>query len=127
MPVDSIRRQATGLAHPRAYGNYPRILGKYVRDEKVIPLEDAVRKMTSAVATPPLDSRPRPARARDSPPTSSSSIRLTIADRATFEHPHQLSTGVRHVLVNGVLVVKDGVHTGALPGRALRGPGWNAR
>ncbi|MGH7467219.1 MAG: N-acyl-D-amino-acid deacylase family protein [Longimicrobiales bacterium] len=114
---------ARGLTHPRAYGTYPRILGKYVRDEQVVPLEDAIRKMTSAVAT--RLSVPDRGILRDRffaditifDPT-------TIADRATFEQPHQISVGVKHVLVNGTLVVKDGKHTNAKPGRALRGPGY---
>jgi dihydroorotase/N-acyl-D-amino-acid deacylase len=112
-----------GLVHPRAYGTYPRIVGKYVRDEGVLTLEDAVRKATSAVATR-LSIQDRgilregffadvvvfdPAR---------------IADQATFEQPHQLSAGVRDVFVNGVAVVRDGRHTGAKPGRVVRGPGY---
>jgi N-acyl-D-amino-acid deacylase len=116
---DSVR----ALVHPRTFGNYPRILGKYVRDEKVIPLEDAIRKMTSAVATR-LSIHDRgllkPGMYADVvvfDPT-------TIADRATYEQPKQLSVGVRDVWVNGVQVLRDGKHTGATPGRALRGPGY---
>jgi N-acyl-D-amino-acid deacylase len=114
---------ARGLTHPRAYGTYTRILGKYVRDEKVIPLEDAVRKMTSAVATRLLV--PDRGILREG---MFADITIfdpaTIADRATFEQPHQISVGVKHVIVNGVPVVRDGVHTNAKPGRALRGPGY---
>jgi N-acyl-D-amino-acid deacylase len=116
---DSVR----ALVHPRTFGNYPRILGLYVRDEKVIPLEDAVRKMTSAVATR-LSIHDRgllkPGMFADVvvfDPT-------TIADRATYEQPKQLSVGVRDVWVNGLQVLRDGKHTGATPGRALRGPGY---
>ena len=116
---DSVR----ALVHPRTFGNYPRILGKYVRDEQVIPLEDAVRKMTSAVATRlSLNDRGllKPGMFADVVVFDPK----TIADRATYEQPKQLSVGVRDVWVNGVPVLRDGKHTGARPGRALRGPGY---
>ncbi len=117
---DSVR----ALVHPRTFGNYPRILGMYVRDEKVIPLEDAVRKMTSAVATR-LSIHDRgllkPGMYADVVVFDPA----TIADRATYEQPKQLSVGVRDVWVNGVQVLRDGKHTGATPGRALRGPGYH--
>lgn len=112
------------VVHPRAYGTYPRILGRYVREQRLLTLEDAVRRMSGAVAT-----------------------RLNIADRgfvraglmadlvlfdeaaiidlATPERPHQYSRGVEQVWVNGVQVLREGRHTGAKPGRALRGPGWS--
>jgi dihydroorotase/N-acyl-D-amino-acid deacylase len=116
---DSVR----ALVHPRTFGNYPRILGLYVRDEKVIPLEDAVRKMTSAVATR-LSIHDRgllkPGMYADVVVFDPA----MIADRATYEQPKQLSVGVRDVWVNGVQVLRDGKHTGATPGRALRGPGY---
>jgi N-acyl-D-amino-acid deacylase len=119
---DSVR----ALVHPRTFGNYPRILGKYVRDEHVIPLEDAIRKMTSAVATR-LSLHDRGVLE----PGMFADIVVfdpaTIADRATYEQPKQLSVGVRDVWVNGVQVIRDGTHTGAKPGRALRGPGYRAR
>lgn len=111
------------LAHPRAYGTYPRILGRYVRDEKVLPLEDAIRKMSSAVATRlSLTDRGvlRPGMYADIVVFDPA----TIIDRATYEQPHQLSVGVEHVFVNGVEVVSGGKHTGAKPGRVVRGPGW---
>jgi dihydroorotase/N-acyl-D-amino-acid deacylase len=118
---DSVR----ALVHPRTFGTYPRILGKYVRDEKVIPLEDAIRKMTSAVATR-LSIHDRgllqPGMFADIVVFDPA----TIADRATFEQPKQLSVGVRDVLVNGALVLRNGAHTGAKPGRAVRGPGYRA-
>jgi N-acyl-D-amino-acid deacylase len=114
------------MPHPRAYGNFARLLGKYVREEKLLSLEEAVRKLTSLPATNlGLDHRgllregyfadvvvfdPR-----------------TIADRATYAKPHQYAVGVRHVFVNGVHVLKDGEHTGAKPGRALWGPGKVAK
>ena len=112
-----------GLTHPRSYGNYPRILGKYVREEGVLTLEDAVRKMSSAVATRlsiPDRGLVRPGFFADLVVFDPA----TIGDRATFEQPHQLSVGMRHVLVNGVAVVRDGAVTGAKPGRVVRGPGW---
>ncbi|MGH7475151.1 MAG: N-acyl-D-amino-acid deacylase family protein [Longimicrobiales bacterium] len=114
---------ATSLAHPRAYGTFPRILGKYVRDEGVLELEDAIRKMSSAVATRLSISD----RGVLKPGFFADVVVFdpaTITDHATFEQPHQLSTGVRHVFVNGVQVVRDGQHTGAKPGRIVRGPGW---
>jgi len=113
---------ARGLTHPRSYGTFPKILGHYVRDEKVMPLEDAVRKATSAVAT--RLSIPDRGLLREGffadiavfDPT-------TIIDRSTFEQPHVLSDGVKLVFVNGALVLRDGRHTGAKPGRVLHGPG----
>jgi len=109
--------------HPRTYGNVARLLGRYVRDEKLIPLEEAVRRLTSL-------------------PASNLKIQkcgllkkgyfadvvifdpAKIRDHATFENPHQLATGVVHVFVNGTQVLRDGEHTGATPGRVVRGPGW---
>ena len=111
------------MTHPRAYGTYPRILGRYVREERVLTLEDAVRKASSAVATRlSIQDRGliRPGFFADLVVLDPA----TIIDHATFERPHQLSTGVLHVFVNGVAVVRDGRHTGATPGRAVRGPGW---
>lgn len=117
---------AKDLAHPRAYGNFTRVLGKYVRDERVIPLEDAIRKMTSAAA-------------RRLSLTDRGELRegafadivifdpQTVADRATFENPHQTSVGVRDVFVNGVAVLRNGTHTGEKPGRIVRGPGYVPR
>jgi dihydroorotase/N-acyl-D-amino-acid deacylase len=117
--------QATQLAHPRAYGNFPRVLGRYVRERKVMPLEDAVRKMTSAVANR-LSIQDRGVLREGMLADIVVFDPAIIEDRATFENPHQLSVGVRHVFVNGVAVVRDGEVTGALPGRALYGPGFRA-
>jgi N-acyl-D-amino-acid deacylase len=105
-------------AHPRAYGNFARLLGKYVRGEKVITLEEAIRRLTSLPASNlALDRRGllQPGHFADVVVFDPA----TIADRATFENPHQYSVGVKQVFVNGVLVLKDGEHTGAKPGRAL--------
>lgn len=112
-----------GLVHPRSYGTYPRILGKYVREEKVIPLEDAIRKMTSAVANR-LSIRDRGLLREGMYADVVVFDPNQIADRATFEKPHQLSIGIKWVLVNGAAVVVDGKHTGAKPGRIVRGPGY---
>lgn len=117
--------QPRNLAHPRAYGNYPRILGKYVREEKVIPLEDAIRKMTSAVARR-LSIQDRGLLQEGMFADVVVFDAGKIIDHATFEQPHQLSTGVVDVFVNGVAVVRDGKHTGAMPGRIVRGPGYIA-
>ncbi|MGH7540464.1 MAG: N-acyl-D-amino-acid deacylase family protein [Gemmatimonadota bacterium] len=114
---------AEGLAHPRAYGTFPRILGKYVREEGVLPLEDAIRKMTSAVATR-LSIQDRGLVREGMYADLVVFDPAMIGDRATFETPHRLSVGMRHVLVNGVPVVSDGRHTGAKPGRIVRGPGY---
>jgi len=108
--------------HPRAYGNFARLLGKYVRDEHVIPLEDAVRKLTSL----PADTLRVKDRGRLAVGQYADVVVFdpkTIADRATYEQPHQYAVGMRHVWVNGVRVLKDGEHTGAKPGRVVRGPG----
>jgi dihydroorotase/N-acyl-D-amino-acid deacylase len=111
------------LTHPRAYGSFPRIMGQYVRDERVMPLEEAVRKSTSAVAT-------RLSLAQRGIVREGFYADLvvfdpaTVAERATYENAHQLSTGIPWVLVNGVPVVAEGRPTGAKPGRVLRGAGW---
>jgi N-acyl-D-amino-acid deacylase len=112
--------------HPRAYGNFARLLGKYVRDEKVIPLEQAVRRLSSLPAEN-LKLQRRGALRRGFYADIVVFDPATIADHATFERPHQYATGVRHVFVNGVQVLKDGEHTGALPGRFVKGPGAKQR
>jgi N-acyl-D-amino-acid deacylase len=111
------------LVHPRAYGSFPKILGLYVREQKVVELEDAVRKMTSSV-TRRLSVRDRGLLQEGLFADIAVFNPDTIIDRATYEDPNQLSVGVEHVFVNGVAVVKDGKVTGAKPGVALRGPGW---
>ena len=108
--------------HPRAYGNFARVLGKYVRDEKVISLPEAVRRLSSLPATNlELDHRGLLKEGMFADVVVFDPA--TIADRATFDKPHQYAVGMRHVFVNGVQVIKDGEHTGAKPGRALWGPG----
>ncbi|MEQ9401068.1 MAG: D-aminoacylase [Longimicrobiales bacterium] len=114
---------ADGLSHPRAYGTFTRILGKYVRQEGATTLEEAVRKMSSAVATR-LHIRDRGLLKEGFFADVVVFDPETVSDNATYEDPHQVSTGIEHVFVNGVLVWADGTHTGALPGRAVRGPGW---
>jgi len=112
--------------HPRAYGSFARLLGKYVRDEQLIPLQEAIRKLTSLpTANLKIDRR--------------GSLKEgyfadvvvfdpdTIQDHATFVAPHQYATGMVHVFVNGVQALADGEHTGATPGKVVRGPGWTGR
>lgn len=109
--------------HPRAYGNFARLLGKYVREEHVLPLEEAIRKLTSF---PAANLRIKE-RGQLVPGYFADIVVFdpkTIADRATYEQPHQYATGFRHVWVNGVQVLKDGEHTGQMAGRVVRGPGW---
>ena len=109
--------------HPRAYGNFSRLLGKYVRDEKVISMEEAIRKLTALPASN-LKIRNRGSLAEGYFADIAIFNPETIQDHATFAKPHQLSTGMVHVLVNGEQVLKDGKHTGAKPGQVVRGPGW---
>jgi len=112
-----------GPTHPRSYGTYPRVLGKYVREEGVLPLEDAIRKMSSSVAAR-LSIRDRGLLREGYLADVVVFDAETVGDRATFEQPHQLSTGIRDVWVNGTRVLRAGEHTGATPGRVVRGPGW---
>src|SRR5690606_5940353 len=108
--------------HPRAYGTFARLLGRYVRDEGLISLQEAIRRLTSWPA-----SRLRIARRGLLRPDFFADIVIfdpgQIRDLATFEDPHHYSIGVRDVLVNGVPVLREGEHTGALPGRIVDGPG----
>ena len=109
--------------HPRAYGTFARVLGKYVREEGVISLEEAVRKMTSLPAWNLKIQR----RGLLTPGHYADIVIFDpdeIIDHATFDEPHQYATGVIHVFVNGTQVLRDGEHTGATPGRVVRGPGW---
>ena len=109
--------------HPRAYGNVARLLGRYVRDEKLIPLEEAVRRL-SALPASNLKIRRRGMLAPGYYADVVVFDPAKIQDHATFEQPQQYATGVVHVFVNGVQVLRNGEHTGAKPGRVVRGPGW---
>ncbi|MBI3218036.1 MAG: D-aminoacylase [Bacteroidetes bacterium] len=112
--------------HPRAYGNFSRLLGKYAREEKVISLEEAIRRLTSLPATN-LKIKKRGMLAPGYFADLAIFDATKIADHATFENPHQYSTGMVHVFVNGVQVLADGEHTNAKPGRVVRGPGWKKK
>ena len=109
--------------HPRAYGSFARLLGKYVREEEVIPLTEAIRRLTSLPAQNlKLDKRGKLEKGYYADVVVFDPEK--IADHATFEKPHQYATGMVHVFVNGTQVLKDGEHTGAKAGRVVRGPGW---
>ena len=110
-------------AHPRTYGNFSRLLGKYVRDEQIISIEEAVRKLTSLPASN-LKIKKRGSLIKGYFADLAIFNPETIQDHATFSEPHQLSTGMIHVFVNGEQVLKNGKHTGATPGRVVRGPGY---
>lgn len=109
--------------HPRAYGNFSRLLGKYVRDEKVISLEEAIHKLTTLPATN-LKIKKRGALTQGHYADVVLFDPEEIQDKATFEKPHQYATGMVHVFVNGTQVLKEGEHTGAFPGRVVHGPGY---
>ena len=112
--------------HPRAYGSFARLLGKYVREEKVIPLQEAVRRLTSLPAENlKLDRRGKltPGYFADLAIFDTDKIQ----DHATYAKPHQYATGMQHVFVNGAQVLKEGEHTGAKPGQVVRGPGWKGK
>ena len=112
----------TTPTHPRAYGSYPRVLGKYVREEKILTLADAVRKMSGAVADR-LGLRERGVLREGAFADVVIFDPETVIDKATFTDPHRLSVGIENVWVNGVAVVDGGIHTDALPGRTVYGPG----
>jgi len=112
--------------HPRAYGNFARLLGKYVRDEGVIRLEEAIRRLT----TLPAENLRIERRGGLAPGMYADVVVFDparIGDNATFSEPHQFAEGMVHVWVNGTAVLRDGEHTGATPGRVVRGPGWTGR
>lgn len=109
--------------HPRAYGNVPRLLGKYVREEKIISLEEAIRRLTSF----PAENLKLKKRGKLRPGYFADVVVFDpnkIIDKATFDKPHQLAVGISSVFVNGVQVIKNGAHTNKFPGRALKGPGY---
>ena len=110
-------------SHPRAYGAFARFLGHYVRDERLVPLADAIRRLTRM----PAGNFRLEQRGCLDPGCFADLVVFdptSVIDHATFDHPHQYATGVQHVFVNGVQVLKDGEHTGAIPGRVVRGPGY---
>ena len=109
--------------HPRAYGNFARVLGKYARDEKALTLQDAVRRLSSLPASN-LGLKDRGALKPGFHADLAIFDPAAIRDNATFANPRQYATGMRHVFVNGVQVLRDGEHTGATPGRFVKGPGW---
>ena len=109
--------------HPRAYGSFARLLGYYVREEKLIPLQEAIHTLTT------LPAQNLKLRRRGALKTGYHADVVIfdpdhIQDHATYENPHQLATGVVHVFINGIQVLRDGEHTRELPGRIVRGPGW---
>jgi N-acyl-D-amino-acid deacylase len=111
--------------HPRAYGNFARLLGRYVRDEGVITLQEAIRRLSSL----PAENLGIAKRGALKPGFYGDVVVFdpkAIQDHATFAAPHQLATGVLHVFVNGIQVLENGEHTGATPGRVVRGPGWKS-
>ena len=112
-----------GKPHPRSYGTYPRVLGKYVREQNIISLPEAIRKMTSLPAKV-LSIEERGLIKEGYFADIVVFNEKTISDNATFQNPHQYSNGVEYVLINGVIVIKDGKHTGAKPGKVLHGPGY---
>jgi len=112
--------------HPRAYGSFARLLATYVRDEKLIPLEEAIRKLAAL----PAENLKLERRGRLENGFFADVVVFdpqTIQDHATFVDPHRYATGMVHVFVNGTQVLRDGEHTGATPGRVVRGPGWSGR
>jgi dihydroorotase/N-acyl-D-amino-acid deacylase len=109
--------------HPRAYGTFPRILAKYVREEKVLTLEDAIRKF-SALPAQRMRLTDRGVLKAGMWADVVIFDAATVRDRATFDNPNQLSEGMDYVLVNGVPVIDQGKMTGALPGKVLRGAGY---
>jgi N-acyl-D-amino-acid deacylase len=112
--------------HPRAYGNFARVLGKYVRDERIVPLETAIHRLTAL----PANNLKLEKRGTLKPGFFADVVVFDpakIQDHATFEKPQQYATGVRDVFVNGVPVLKNGEHTGATPGMVVRGPGWKMK
>jgi N-acyl-D-amino-acid deacylase len=113
-------------AHPRAYGSFIRVLGKYSRDEKLLPLQEAIRKLSYLPATN-LKLQKRGALLKGNYADIVIFDPLKVQDHATYAKPHQYATGIADVFVNGVEVLKDGNHTGATPGRFIKGPGYGKK
>ena len=112
--------------HPRAYGTFSRFLGKYVRDEKLMPMEEGIRRMTSLPASH-LKIKKRGELKKGYYADIVVFNATKVIDQATFENPHQYSIGMQHVFVNGVQVLRDGEHTGMLPGKLVKGPGFKRK
>jgi len=115
-----------GTTHPRAYGNFVRVIGKYVRDEKALSMAEAIRKLSSL----PTRNLKVPLRGMLKSGYYADVVIFnpaTVTDHATFADAHRLASGVNHVFVNGVQVLKDGEHTGATPGRFIKGPGYKGK
>src|SRR5262249_54313346 len=112
---------AEGTPHPRSYGTFPRVLGEYAREQRVLTLPQAVHKMTG-LAAQRLGLRDRGVIAVGARADLVVFDHARVVDRATYEHPHRYPAGIEHVLVNGRFVVGDGEHSGSLPGRVLAPP-----
>jgi len=110
-------------SHPRAYGNFARVIGKYVREDEVLTLPEAIYKLAKLPATN-LKIRERGELAEGFYADIVVFDPSAVQDHATYEDPHQYATGMHYVLVNGEVVLREGEHTGALPGQVVRGPGW---
>jgi N-acyl-D-amino-acid deacylase len=112
--------------HPRAYGTFARFLGKYVREDNIVSLEEGIRRLTSL----PASNLKIPKRGKLTVGNFADVVIFnadSIRDKATFERPKEYAEGVLHVFVNGVHVLREGEHTGAKPGRVIRGPGWKVK
>ena len=121
--LDGSVQSGLGMPHPRSYGTHARVLGRYVREEKLLSLEEAVRRMTSLPAQH-FQLKDRGLLKEGLAADIVIFDDKTVADRATFSDPHQFAAGIEGVIVNGQVVVEGGRHSGAKPGRALRGAGY---
>ena len=122
LPKNNFKRGlAAGKPHPRSYGTFPRVLGEYAREQRVLTLSQAIHKMTQLPARR-LGLKDRGVVAVGSRADLVVFDSRKVADRATYQAPHQYPLGIEHVLVNGTFVIKDGHHTGSLPGRLLTPP-----
>jgi N-acyl-D-aspartate/D-glutamate deacylase len=110
-----------GFPHPRSYGAFPRVLGRYVREQKLLTLEEAVRRMTSLPAEQ-VGQHERGKIAEGLFADVTIFDPETVSDRATYTDPHQYSVGIHHLVVNGAPVIRNGAYTGEKPGRVLKGP-----
>jgi N-acyl-D-amino-acid deacylase len=122
----ALNDQVAGLSHPRSFGSNSRVLGTYVREQGVLPLEEAIRKMTSLPAQV-LRSQDRGLLREGCWADIVAFDPATVGERGTFENPKQYCQGVEHVLVNGIPVITHAQHTGARPGMVVYGPGYGGR